>query len=251
MPTSKQPPPLSGEDRVDQLLGEARYGVMQYRCVATSLAGFLQQLTVSYLSHGYWFYVTGCVPEGKDPELVDAKLIAKYGISVSRWARARRKKAGLANLQYIRYRRFFVLLATHGKHQFFEEEADRTHDARKRPITFWGYSVSYRQGHPHVRIQQTDYSLLKVRMLDAAVRQGAEELWASFRELPYEPYAPARRQLLNILRAVNRRRKLASLPLIEVTCIRMRRHICRPFGSTDAEPACQRPGGHTAPAAVR
>jgi len=67
VPTNKQPPPLSGEDRVDQLLGEARYGVMQYRCVATSLAGFLQQLTVSYLSHGYWFYVTGCIPDGKDP----------------------------------------------------------------------------------------------------------------------------------------------------------------------------------------
>jgi len=169
-------------------------------------------------------------PRRQGPELIDAKLIAKYGISLSRWARARRKKAGIANLQYIRYRRFFVLLATHGKHRFFEEEADRIHDARKRPITFWGFSVSYRQGHPHVRIQQTDYSLLKARMLDAAVRQAAEVLWASFRALPYEPYAPVRRQILNILRAVNRRRKLAGLPLVEVTCIRMRRRICRPFG---------------------
>ncbi len=220
---------------MDQLLGEARYGVMQYRCVATSLAGFLQQLTVSYLSHGYWFYVTGCVPEGKDPELVDAKLIAKYGIEMSRWARARRRKAGLAGLQYIRYRRFFVLLATHGQHRFFEEEQANVHDARKRPLTFWGYSVSYRQGHPHVRIQQTDYSLLKARMLDAAVRQAAEVLWDSFQALPYEPYAPVRRQLLNILRAVNRRRQLAGLALVEVTCIRMRRRICRPFGATDGQ----------------
>jgi hypothetical protein len=202
---------------------------MQYRCIATTLAGFLQQLTVSYLSHHYWFYVTGCVPEGKDPEAVDKKLIEKYQIGISRWARARRKKAGLANVQYIRFRSFFVLLATHGKHPIFEAEAGCIHDARKRPITFWGYSVSYRQGHPHVRIQQTDYSLLKARMLGAAVRPDAEQLWRAFRALPYEPYAPVRRQLLNIWRAVNRRRKRAGLPLVAVTCIRMQRRICRPF----------------------
>ena len=112
-----------------------------------------------------------------------------------------------------------------------EEEEDRIHDARKRPITFWGYSVSYRQGHPHVRIQQTDCSLLKVRMLEAAVRQEAEVLRSSCRGLPY---APVRRQLPNVLRAVNRRRKLAGLTLVEVTCILMRRRICSPL--EDVEP---------------
>lgn len=203
--------------------------VMQYRCVAASVAGFLQQLTVSYISRGYWFYVTGCVPEGKDPDLVDAKLVERYGIAISRWARARRKKAGLANVQYIRFRRFFVLLATHGQHRFFQDEGAAVYDARRRPITFWGYSVSYRKGHPHVRIQQQDYAELKARMLERALEQKPDRVWAEFRSLPYEPYAPIRRQLLNILRAVNRRRKLAGLPLVPVTCIRMRRRICKPF----------------------
>lgn len=202
---------------------------MQYRCVATSVAGFLQQLTVSYISRGYWFYVTGCVPEGKDPELVDAKLIERYGVAISRWARARRKKAGLANVQYIRYRRFFVLLATHGQHHFFQDEGAAIHDARRRPITFWGYSVSYRKGHPHVRIQQQDYAALKARMLGKALQRNPDTVWAEFRSLPYEPYAPVRRQLLNIHRAVNRRRRIAGLRLVPVTCIRMRRRICRPF----------------------
>jgi len=200
--------------------------------MATTLAGFLQQLTVSYLSHRYWFYVTGCVPGDKDPEAVDAKLIAKYGIAISRWARARRKQAGLANLQYIRFRRFFVLMATHGRHPFFQEEGDRVHDARKRPITFWGYSVSYRKGHPHVRIAQEDYRMLKDRMLGRALRPDIHEIWSAFRSLPYEPYAPVRRQLLNILRAVNRRRRLAGLGTVPFTCIRMRRQICRPFAES-------------------
>jgi len=53
---------------------------MAYRCVATSVAGFVQQLAVAYVAHGYWFYVTGRVPEGKDPADVDRKLIARYEI---------------------------------------------------------------------------------------------------------------------------------------------------------------------------
>ena len=38
-----------------------------YRCETGSVAGFVQQLAVSYLSHGYWFYVAGTVPDRKDP----------------------------------------------------------------------------------------------------------------------------------------------------------------------------------------
>ena len=38
-----------------------------YRCEANSLAGFIQQLAVCYLKNRYFFYVMGCVREGKDP----------------------------------------------------------------------------------------------------------------------------------------------------------------------------------------
>ena len=94
---------------------------MEYRCVATSVAGFVQQLSSCYLPHGYWFYVSGEIPEHKDPRGVDAKLVTKYGISISRQSRARRKRVGLANVHYLRYERTFVLLATHGHHPFFDE----------------------------------------------------------------------------------------------------------------------------------
>ena len=39
-----------------------------YRCEASTLEGFIQQLAVAYLSHGYYFYICGTVPEGKDPK---------------------------------------------------------------------------------------------------------------------------------------------------------------------------------------
>src|SRR5689334_18499210 len=96
-----------------------------YRCEATSIAGFVQQLAVSYIGNGYWFYVSGYVPEKKDPKMVDAKLIERYGIDVSKWVRTRRKKGGLANIHYIRHDRFWVLIATKGQHEFFASEPFR------------------------------------------------------------------------------------------------------------------------------
>lgn len=57
---------------------------MKYRCEATSVTGFIQILASNYLPHGYWFYVTGKVPPSKDPRLVDQKILAKYGIELSR-----------------------------------------------------------------------------------------------------------------------------------------------------------------------
>ena len=120
---------------------------MQYRCEATSVAGFVQQLAVAYIGRGYFLYVAGEIPERKDPREVDAKLIAKYGLAIGKTSRARRKAAGFANVQYIRYGHFFVLVATPGRHAIFEDEARSMRDARDVPTTFGGYAINYRAGH--------------------------------------------------------------------------------------------------------
>ena len=67
---------------------------MEYRCEVPSLTGLIQLLACNYLPHGYWFYVTGHVPPGKNPHDLDDKLLKKYGISRSRSSRARRKAKG-------------------------------------------------------------------------------------------------------------------------------------------------------------
>src|SRR3954451_392996 len=71
-----------------------------YRYEATTVSGFIQQLAVSYLANGYFFYVMGHIPEGKDPCATDKRIIDKYGIAVSKFIRYRRKENGRANLQY-------------------------------------------------------------------------------------------------------------------------------------------------------
>lgn len=175
--------------------------VVMYRCVAITPKGFVQQLAVCYVGRGYWFYVTGQIPEGKDPAAIDRKLVERYRVDISRWSRLRRKRAGIASVQYLRHGRFFVLLATHGQHELFTAESSVLHDARRSPIRFAGYAISYRGGHAHVRIDREAYLDFKAEMLDKATRSTLPAVCASFRTAPFEPYAPVRRQLLAVWRA--------------------------------------------------
>lgn len=202
---------------------------MQYSCEATSVDGFIQQVAVSYLARGYWFYVTGQIPEAKDPRAIDAKLIAKYGIDVSRYERARRKRAGLANMQYIRHDQFFLLMATHGKHRFFEEEAGQVRDARRVAIRYAGYSLSFRNGRASVRIAPDEYARLKANFLERACRCSERALLSELAALPFQPYAPIRSQVLCVWRSMNRRRRAAGLPLVAIDGIPWKRRIMRPF----------------------
>ena len=203
---------------------------MQYRCEAVSVEGFIQQLAVAYVARGYFFYVTGRVPEQKDPARVDEKLVARYGIALSKWARARRKQVGGANLQYLRHGRFFVLLATVGEHRFFAEEGENVRDVRRDAIKYAGYSVAFRGGHVQVSIHLPRYRELKAWFEEHATRRSVAALATAFYELPFEPYALVRRQEFHILRAVNRRRKAAGLPPVPKECIWLKRRPVKPFG---------------------
>lgn len=214
---------------------------MRYLCEATSLEGFVQQIACNYLPHGYWFYVTGQMPATKDARLIDAKLVEKYGIDVSRAARSRRKLAGSANLHYIRHERIFVLLATHGKHSFFDDEKACIRDVREIPIQYGGYSISYRRGgrlrdgkpdpkwHSHVEIARGPCNDLEAYYLDMARHRKTESIAREFYQFPFEPYAPIRRQLLKLLRKVNRVRKRAGYALLPPDILPMRRRIVKPF----------------------
>lgn len=206
---------------------------MTYQHEARSVPGFVQQLAVSYIQHGYWFYVSGDVPERKCPLAVDEKLLDRYGVRMSKWARARRKRIGRANVHYLRYRRFFVLIASRGEHHFFANEPT-FRDIRREPLSFSGYSIGYKLGadrkwHASVRIHPTEYLKLKAYFLDLATRRSVEKLTAEFQRIPFEPYAPVRRQFLNIHRAVNRVRKRAGYELVPMGALRLSRRPVRPF----------------------
>lgn len=207
---------------------------MVYRYIATSVAGFVQQLAVAYINHGYVFYVAGHIPPGSDADAIDRKLMAKYGVAMSRWQRARRKLLGQANVHYLRCGSFWVLVANHGEHPIFQEERDVLRDVRREPIAFSGYSIGYRmgndgKGHVSVRIHPNEERWLKSYMVQFARHATVYQVEEEFATLRFEPYAPVVRQLYGVLRTVNRMRKTAGLPPVDWKCIRRRRRVVRPF----------------------
>ena len=139
----------------------------------------------------------------------------------------------MREVQYIRYGRFFVLMATRGEHRFFTDEPT-FRDIRRDSLSFAGYSIGYKLGadrkwHVSVRIHPSEYLKLKAYFLDLATRRSVQKLSLEFQRIPFEPYAPVRRQFLNILRAVNRKRKTAGFELLAVGALQLRRQPVKPF----------------------
>jgi hypothetical protein len=114
---------------------------------------------------------------------------------MSKWTRARRKQAGAAGVQYLRWGRFFVLLATHGQHAFFTAEVEQIRDLRRCPLRFEGYSIGCRRGrdgawHASVRIERQRFAELKRELERLAVHRTVEELAGALRPFPTNPMPP-------------------------------------------------------------
>jgi len=226
----------------------------RYRCEATSIEAAVQLIAASYLRHGYYWYVTGCIPAGKSAANVDQKLVAKYGLDISEWQRTRRRKQGLANAHYLRHDRWFILLLTEGHHQLRSPaskggEGEHLKDCRRVPIRIGSYSISYRRSgvalprggnvkwHAHVRLSATAYAELKAYFDSIAVHRSVENLTAEFAKIEFARYAPIRRQLLNVLRRVNERRQQQSYQTLPHSVLNLRRVPVKVYVDSQDDPA--------------
>lgn len=110
----------------------------KYDWVAISADGFVRQLAGNILRHGYRFYVAGEIKPTTDVSRFDEVIQEKFSYNMSRSERWRRKNAcgpdgdklGLANVHYLRFKRFYVLIATEGKHPFFDAHSKVTLNKR-------------------------------------------------------------------------------------------------------------------------
>lgn len=231
---------------------------MAYRCEAVSVEGFIQQV-VSYVTNGYQYYVKGEIPKRvSDPTQVDAALIEKYGLDIKPWTRSRRKAAGHANVAYLRYKRFFILLATGPVrgHRFFNPLRDesengesevnaagserRIRDAwRGQPVKFAGYSIGRRRAstgrswHTHVRIDEQTYRSLKAHLVEIAKRRTVAGIERELARIRFTRYYPIRRQLLDILRAMNRERELRGFEPVPVAALKLKRRSVKVYAEED------------------
>ncbi len=132
-------------------------------------------------------------------------------------------------------------------------EGDAIRDIRRVPIKFHGYSIGYRRGgrtragevdarwHSHVRIEETRYKEIRDRFLKLAPLRSAQNLAMEFYWLPFEPYAPVRRQMLKLLRRVNQVRKAAGLAKLPHEVLPLKRRIVRPFEAVVEGPTISGP----------
>jgi hypothetical protein len=216
-------------------MGKQRDKKTRYRCIATSRAGFFQQLSrLLRPKEGYFYAVQGEIPDGKDPRKTDRRIIEEYSLGVSRWTNARAKKHGRAKVQYLRFERSYVKLATPGDPQagaadFREREKSRLKDLRETSLHLFGHSVGMRGGKPHIRIGERTYRRLLRGLKAQALRLSREELEERLHNLPFEPFAPVAQQFKKLLFHANLRRRAAGLPPARKSCLRLRCRSVRVF----------------------
>ena len=220
---------------------------MEYKYEVTSLVGWLQRVATHLLPKGYFFFVQGQVPEGKDPSALDAKLLAKYDVAKTEGARRWRKSQGLGNVQYVRFERSWMLLATHGDHPIREGEGANLKDVRRTPLRIGDYTLYVKRGEylkkrsgeesaaadgrwrVRVLIAREPYRELCAYFLSIACHRRLEALEQELFNLPYAPYAPVRKQLLKLLRLINAKRQAAGYAKVPPTCLRFKREIVKAF----------------------
>ena len=116
-------------------------------------------------------------------------------------------------MQYLRFGRRFVILATHGAHQFFECEAKNIRDVRWTPLRIGRYAVGHRQengkGKAFVRITQTEIRGVRSRLVAHAV--SAADVANEIRSLGLLRYAGVWRQVVGLVKVINKKRKRAGL----------------------------------------
>ena len=208
--------------------------IYAYHAQTTSRAGFLRMLTANYLPSEYLRYSHGHFKDEGHARRTELEIICRYDLALSKDQRYRRKKSGRSNLQFLRYRRFFLFVATPGDHGFHLRHAD-LRDFRRQPLHFEGYTVSYRAAHSCVRLAPKTESKLRAYFLAIALNRRASQLAREFRSLPWLPYGPVVEQEMSILEAVNDKRKRRGYALVPESCIRRKLKVCRPFDWRDAD----------------
>ena len=101
-----------------------------------------------------------------------------------------------------------------------------------------------------VQIARETHRDIRGHLLSLACHRSPENLAQEFWRIPFEPYAPIRRQLLNLLRLMNQQRQSAGFEKLSPKLLRYKRQIVQPFLTKDDhfyEPDCQRGWQNPAP----
>ena len=188
---------------------------MSYQYEVHTLGQFLRRIAIDYVRFGYVRYALREIPEGKDPQLIDRKIIDIYGITTCRMTRTRKRKQGLTNIVYTRFGHSFVLLAEEkGNHPVFDRI--NNYDIRTAPFHFCDYSIGITQGKSCVRVSNRMWKKVEYRFRKIGLHQ-REKVEEKLTQLPYYGFPGVVRQKLNLVAEINQRRKRAGLPRVNLS----------------------------------
>ena len=153
-------------------------------------------------------YYSRDIPEGKVKSDIDKKLVLLYNVTKDRNLRARRKKEGLRNILYFRYKERFILLATKGIHREFDRLLFE--DFRITPFLFFHYSIKIKNQKPDIRITQKHFQILRKKALIIAThnQRKVEEF---LREVSPYSFKGINQQRWKLYLLINQKRKAAGL----------------------------------------
>ena len=199
---------------------------MQY--LISSGEALVQFIATNMVTKGYFFYVSGVIPERKDPLKTDRKMLAAYNMNLPRAERVRRKRHGLANIRYVRLGHYFLMMATDGDQSdsWFTEHAGQVRDIRQRrhALIVQNYEIratkermkgGRQRWRPRVAIERKEFKRQKAYFLELAVHRQPSTFIAEFKRLPFQPYRTVRGQLLDILICASRVRHKAGYSRIQ------------------------------------
>lgn len=190
--------------------------------IATSKGDLLRRVVFDYLRYGYTRIATIEIPETKatEEELVriDRKIETDYRVTYHRPTRIRRREKGEASIVHVRWRRWFVLLATPGRHE--QEGRISWHDVKEKPFHLFGYSLGIgRDGKPTVFIVRRTWERIRRIGGVVALRDTQEvERFAAWIEKVIAFDVPSVvKQKEKLRRAINDQRRAAGLPIVGKT----------------------------------
>lgn len=183
-----------------------------------TLFNFLKRLSKDYFSHGYYWYYQVNIPENKNSEEIEKKLINFYKITSHSQIRQRRKEKGKANCNVVIFRNIAVIVATEGEHENLNRELFT--DIREESLTILGneiFIIRHRKGgqlKASVRIPKHRLKLIKKRLGGIALHN-EERVRGYLKNLSNYTFEGIQAQKLALLKKINKRRKKAGLRRIE------------------------------------
>ena len=202
-----------------------------------TLGEFLRRIAIDYARFGYTRYAVRIIPEGKDLDAIDRKLIAIYGVTSCRTTRMRIKRQGKACVQYLRFQHSFVLLATPGEHAAFSKIC--SFEMKDSPLHFRGYSIGFSGSTVSVRVAKSVWSHVRREVRIVALKNRAE-VERAITSLPFYKFPGVVAQINQLIADLNRVRKRAGLVLISPTLPHLPYHH-RCLGKHHRQKSAQRP----------